>query len=266
MNWKAIFWLIFFFPVGIYMLLKGKKNNIETSDISSDSNNASAKAKKEQKPISSSKPKQPSKGDRKLKQLFDQWEELATQTEKYRKILRFRRDAGMFSEGCWKTHYGRVDLENSAKYAFLGKILKSDPLVRNGGKGDKFCSPFGWTTEFELEFEKLKKSVEVGMYDTPIYEGMFSPISLDTLLTKHSKELEELSVSEMQAKYEYIVRLVGSADFSHIDSSSFEKIIRRFPDIDSFEKASISKISEIEGISRATATTIKEKVADIYYD
>lgn len=172
----------------------------------------------------------------------------------------------MFSEGCWKTHYGRVDLENSPKYAFLGEILKSDPLVRNEGKGDKFCSPFGWTTEFELEFEKLKKSVEVGMYDTPIYEGMFSPISLDTLLTKHSKELEELFVSETQAKYEYMIRLVGSADFSHIDSSSFEKIIRRFPDIDSFEKASISKISEIEGISRATATSIKENVADIYYD
>ena len=268
MNWKAIFWiifwLIFFFPVGVYMLLKGKKNNIETSDTSSVSNNDSAKAKKEQKPISSSKPKQPSKSDRKLKQLFDKYEEMAKQTQKYEKFLRFRRDAGMFSEGCWKTHYGRIDLEHSSKYGFLGEILKSDPLVRNLCKNKKWCSPFDLEVS-KLKFDTLKESLEVNWYSDPIYSGFFSPISLDTLLTKHSKELDELLVSEIQAKYEFIVRLVGSQDFSHIDSSSFERIIRRFPDIDSFMNASISKISEIKGISRQTATTIKENVEDIYY-
>lgn len=290
---KTFLWLVLFPPVGIYLLLKGKKNSTEehASDqpVLETSKVKTEKTKKEKKPKPSSNPKNLSKSDRKLltkeetrkreaegksvtkgksvlsPKLFMRYKELATQTEKYRKVLRFRRDAGMFSEGCWKTHYGRVDLENSTKYGFLGEILKTDPLVKNEGKGDKFCSPFGWTTDFEIEFDKLKKSLEVGMFDDPIYEGFFSPISLDTLLTKHSEELEELFVSETQAKYEYIVRLVGSHDFSHIDSSSFEKIIRRFPNIDAFMKASITKISEIEGISRATATTVKETVEDIYY-
>jgi hypothetical protein len=265
MNWKAIIWLFLFFPIGVYILLKEKKTNEETSNTSSIPNNAPAKAKKEKKPTSSNKPKQPSKSDRKLKQLFDRYEELATQTEKYRKILRFRNDAGMFSEGCWKTHYGKIDLESSPKYGFLGEILKTDPLVKNAAKGDKFCSPFGWTTDFEITFDKLKESLEFDGYGEPTYTGFFSPISLETLVTKHHKELEELLASESQAKYEYIVRLVGSHDFQRIDSSSFERIIRRFPDMDSFMKASISKISEIEGISRATATTIKENVEDIYY-
>ena len=265
------------------MLLKGKNKTLETSEQNSVHDNVPARTKKEKNPTVSDKPKQISKSKRKLlakdetqkrksqptrtdfnRELFDRYEELATQTDKYQKVIRFRRDAGVFSQGCWKTHYGKVDLENSSKYGFLGETLKTDPLVRNLGKGNEYCSPFGWTQKFEIEFDELKKSLEVGMFDDPIYTGMFSPLSLDFLLKNHSKELEELFTSETQAKYEYIVRLVGSIDFAHIKSSSFDKIIKRFPSRDSLAKASISKISEIEGISRATATTVKERVEDVY--
>ena len=284
MKLKALIWLVIFPPIGIYLLLKKEKSlepqhpDVEksskpNSQISKSASKSTPKVSVSSNPSSKKTYQNSTKtspieklqtiGEQDLNKQLTVYEDNARSTNKYMNFLRFRQEKSKKSGIAWVTHYGNVDLESSEKYAFLATVLTTDKFVCDSGKSGNYISPFGWSDKFEIDYEKVKTTYS-NKNHAPSYTGVFSPQFLNYLVENHSNDLDDLLESEKLAKYVYVVLLVGSHDFPKIDQSAFETVLSRFPSFELLKKSSISKLSEVQGISRATATTLKENVEEIY--
>ena len=196
--------------------------------------------------------------DKEIKSAYNESQKIYEIAKNYGLFIRvWKIKSGWFSS-VWGTYYGGIILKDSDKFSFLLTALENDnQMAQHNLKKNEYTDPFSCRNI--PEFDKRNS-----------YINFFSPQCLKILIENFKNELDELLELEQQSKYEVSIKNFakdvanGRRGSSRIDPNSFETVLKRFPNFSEFQEASISKLSEINTISRTVATELKEYIIEYY--